>query len=192
VDNLMFFAGWDGIIRVIVIGILAYISLVLLLRVMGKRILSKMNAFDLVVTVAIGSMLANILLNQEIPLAEGVLGMGLLILLQFVISFLSVRIPKFASLIKAQPVLLYYQDRFLEENMRRERVLEAEILASVRAQGKTDIEQVLGVVLETDGSITVLSKDSNETLSALETVNRPDYLDNHLGKEKKVDEGRPE
>jgi uncharacterized membrane protein YcaP (DUF421 family) len=103
-----------------------------------------------------------------------------------------VRIPKFASLIKAQPVLLYYQDRFLEENMRRERVLEAEILASVRAQGKTDIEQVLGVVLETDGSITVLSKDSNETLSALETVNRPDYLDNHLGKEKKVDEGRPE
>jgi uncharacterized membrane protein YcaP (DUF421 family) len=192
VDNFMFFAGWDGIIRVIIVGILAYILLVLLLRVMGKRILSKMNAFDLVVTVAIGSMLANIVLNQEIPLAEGVLGMGLLILLQFVISFLSVRIPKFADLIKAQPVLLYYQDRFLEENMRRERVLEAEILASVRAQGKADMGQVLGVVLETDGSMTVLSKDSNETLSALETVSRPEYIDDHIGKEKEVDEGRPD
>jgi uncharacterized membrane protein YcaP (DUF421 family) len=186
----MFFEGWDGIIRVIIVGILAYISLVLLLRFMGKRILSKMNAFDLVVTVAIGSMLANILLNQEIPLAEGVLGMGLLILLQFVISYLSVRIPKFANLIKAQPVLLYYQDRFLEENLRRERVLEAEILASVRAHGKADMEQVLGVVLETDGSITVLPKDSSKTFSALETVSRPDYLDDQLGKEKKVDEGR--
>jgi uncharacterized membrane protein YcaP (DUF421 family) len=78
----VFFNDWEGIIRIFIIGILAYISLVLMLRLMGKRILSKMNAFDLVVTVAIGSMLANILLNQNIPLVEGVLGMGLLILLQ--------------------------------------------------------------------------------------------------------------
>jgi uncharacterized membrane protein YcaP (DUF421 family) len=172
----VFFNDWEGIIRILIIGILAYISLVLMLRLMGKRILSKMNAFDLVVTVAIGSMLANILLNQDIPLVEGVLGMGLLILLQFIIAWLSVRIPKFAHVIKAQPVLLYYQDQYLQANMKRERVLESEVQAAVRAQGKADMEDVLGVVLETDGSITVLSQDSQETLSALETVRRPDRL----------------
>jgi uncharacterized membrane protein YcaP (DUF421 family) len=62
----MFFDSWDGLLRVVVVGILAYTGLVLLLRISGKRTLSKMNAFDFVVTVALGSTLATILLSSDV------------------------------------------------------------------------------------------------------------------------------
>ena len=69
----MFFDSWAGLLRVLVVGTLAYAALVLLLRVTGKRTLSKMNAFDLIVTVALGSTLATVLLSKDVALAEGVL-----------------------------------------------------------------------------------------------------------------------
>jgi uncharacterized membrane protein YcaP (DUF421 family) len=68
----MFFDGWNGLLRTLIIGILAYIAIVVLLRVTGKRTLSKMNAFDFVVTVALGSTLVTVLLSQDVALAEGV------------------------------------------------------------------------------------------------------------------------
>lgn len=67
----MFFSSGTTLIRTLVVGVLAYISLVLLLRLSGRRTLSKMNAFDLVVAVAVGSTFATILLNRNVSLAEG-------------------------------------------------------------------------------------------------------------------------
>ena len=67
----MFFDDWNGLLRTLVVGILAYIAIVVLLRVTGKRTLSKMNAFDFIVTVALGSTLATVLLSQDVALAEG-------------------------------------------------------------------------------------------------------------------------
>jgi uncharacterized membrane protein YcaP (DUF421 family) len=87
----MFFDNWMGLGRVLVVGTLAYLALVLTLRVSGKRTLSKLNAFDLVVTVALGSTLATVLLTEDVALAEGILAFGLLALLKFVPAWLSVR-----------------------------------------------------------------------------------------------------
>ena len=101
----MFFDGWTGLLRVLVVGTLAYAALVLLLRATGKRALSKMNAFDLVVTVALGSTLATVLLSKDVALAEGVLAFALL-LLQFAITWLSVRSEGVQGLVKAEPRLL--------------------------------------------------------------------------------------
>ena len=52
---MFFFESWHGIFRVIVTGICAYVPLIVLLRISGKRTLSQMNAFDLIITVALGS-----------------------------------------------------------------------------------------------------------------------------------------
>ena len=72
----MLFDSWAGLGRVLLVGTLAYVALVLLLRISGKRTLSKLNAFDLVVTVALGSTLATVLLSKTVALAEGVLAIG--------------------------------------------------------------------------------------------------------------------
>ncbi len=109
----MFFDGWLGIGRVILVGVLAYLALIVLLRVSGKRTLSKMNAFDLVVTVALGSMLATVLLSSSVALLEGITAFALLILLQYVIAWLSVRSSAVSRLVKAEPALLAYNGRLL-------------------------------------------------------------------------------
>lgn len=90
---------------------------VLLLRVSRKRTLSKMNAFDIVVTVALRSTLATVLLSKMVALAEGVLAFAVLILLPFVETWVSVRSPMVRRLVKNEPRLLLYDGRFLQEAM---------------------------------------------------------------------------
>jgi uncharacterized membrane protein YcaP (DUF421 family) len=156
----MFFDSWAGLLRVVVVGSLAYVILVLLLRVTGKRTLSKMNAFDLVVTVALGSTLATVLLSKDVALVEGVVAFVLLVLLQYAITWLSVRSDRVRTLIKAEPCLLLRDGRFLPEAMRRERVTEDEVQAAARAQGIGSLQAVAAVVLEADGSFSVIRQDS--------------------------------
>lgn len=156
----------------LIVGTLAYLSLVLLLHVSGKRTLSKMNAFDLVVTVAIGSTLATVLLSKDVALADGVAAFTLLIGLQYVITWLSVRSRRVENLIKAEPSLLYFNGRFLEA-MKSERVTEAEVRAAVRSQGLSEMESVAAVVLETDGSLTVLRNQDDQVFTSLKGIKHP-------------------
>jgi uncharacterized membrane protein YcaP (DUF421 family) len=159
--DTVFFNGWAGIARVLVVGTLAYASLVLLLRISGKRTLSKMNAFDLVVTVALGSTLATVILSRGVALAEGIAAFGLLIGLQFAITWLSVRSAAVSRLVKAEPTLLLYQGRFLPDQLRRTRVLEPEVVSAVRQMGVANLAEVEAVVLETDGSFAVVRRTSS-------------------------------
>lgn len=145
-----------GVGRTVLVGTLAYVLLIVFLRISGKRTLSKMNAFDLVVTVAIGSTLATILLSKDVALAEGAAAFATLIGAQYLITFISVRSEWFRKLVKSEPTLLFHEGRFLTEKLRRERVTQAEVRAAVRAQGFTHMQSVGAVVLETDGSFTVL------------------------------------
>ena len=102
----MFFAGWEGLARTLIVGVLAYVALVAFLRLSGKRTLSKMNAFDLVVTVALGSTLATVLLNKGVALAEGALAFALLIGLQFAVTWSSVRARWVRQLVTGEPRML--------------------------------------------------------------------------------------
>jgi uncharacterized membrane protein YcaP (DUF421 family) len=169
----MFFQGWVGIFRTMIVGVSAYFALIILLRISGKRTLSKMNAFDLVITVALGSTLATILLSKDVPLAEGIAGFALLIFLQFVITWLSVRSKAVSRLVKAEPALLFYRGQMLWENMKIERVVENEISAALRTQGFSSYEKIEAVVLETDGSFTVIPQpQAGVKASALQHVSR--------------------
>ncbi len=151
----MFFANAQGISRVVVIGVLAYIALVLALRVTGKRTLSKLNAFDLIVTVALGSTLATVLLSKDVPLAEGITAFLVLILLQYAVTWTSVRSRHVRNWVKAEPRLLFRDGAYLEGAMREERVTHDEVLAAIRQQGHAETDAVHSVVLETDGSMSV-------------------------------------
>lgn len=166
----MFFDSWTGLLRVLVVGTLAYGALVLFLRVSGKRTLSKLNAFDLVVTVALGSTLATILLSKDVALAEGIMAFALLIGLQLVITWLSVRSSAVRALVKTEPTLLFHRGELLRGAMRRERVTEDEVVAAIRGQGIAALDEVEAVVLETDGSVSALKKAEGGPASALAGV----------------------
>ena len=153
----MLFDNWLGLIRVVLIGGSAYAALVLMLRVSGKRTLSKMNAFDLVVTVALGSAFATVLLDKAVPLAEGVLAFAVLIALQYAITALSVRSGWVRSLVKSEPTLLVSDGAYLDRAMSAERVTREEVEAALREQGLSRVETVACVVLETDGTLSVIA-----------------------------------
>lgn len=166
----MFFSSWDVIARTVIVGVLSYTSLIILLRVSGKRTLSKMNAFDLIVTVALGSTLATILLNKNVKYAEGITAMLVLIGMQYIVAWLSIRSKSVQNLVKASPELLYYHGRYLDKTMKKARVQTVEILQAARSSGIHSMEQVEAVVLETDGSMSVLKKSDNLERSTLRNV----------------------
>ena len=157
----MFFGTWYGIYRILIVGILAYISLVILLRVSGKRTLSKMNAFDLVVTVGIGSVLGIILLNKKVPLMEGITAYLVLIGMQYAVAWFSVRSHTIDQLVKSSPSLLYYRDQFVEERMKRERIAEMDVFQAVRDKGYGSLKDVNMVILEADGGFSVIGKSKD-------------------------------
>jgi uncharacterized membrane protein YcaP (DUF421 family) len=152
------YSGPDGLWRILIITLAAYAWLIFILRATGKRTLSKLNAFDLVVTVALGSTLASVMTSKSLPLVEGLLALTLLAGLQYVVAFLAVRSDRFGRLIKAEPTLLLRDGRPLEGAMRRERVKLDELRAAVRQAGAERLDAAEAVVLESDGSLTAILK----------------------------------
>ena len=114
----MFFNGWFTLLRTTVVGILAYAALVLFLRISGKRTLAKMNAFDLVVTVSLGSTLATIALSADVALVQGLLALALLITLQFAITWSGVRWGWVRRMISGEPSLLLLRGQYLRAALR--------------------------------------------------------------------------
>ncbi|GGD07760.1 DUF421 domain-containing protein [Halopseudomonas salina] len=158
----VFFDGWAGLARTLVVGVMAYVVLIVFLRISGKRTLSKMNAFDLIVTVALGSTLATVLLSKDVALAEGALAFAVLIGLQFIVTWSSVRARWVRRLVTGEPRLLYYQGRLLPQALLGARVTVDEIEAAVRSSGMANLAQAASVILETDGSFSVIKRQDGQ------------------------------
>jgi len=162
-SGTVIFDGWEPVARTLLLGTLGYVALVMLLRVSGKRTLSKMNAFDFVVTVALGSTLATVLVSEHVSLVQGLAALSLLVMLQLVNTVIAVRWPWYQRLLKAQPTLVFFKGRMLEDAMRAERVTRDEVLAAIRENGLARPEQVDAVVLETEGTLSVIQRNAGST-----------------------------
>jgi uncharacterized membrane protein YcaP (DUF421 family) len=154
----VFFHNWHDLLRILLVGLFAYPALIFMLRVTGKRTLSKMSAFDMIVTIALGSALSSTILDSSVSLAEGLAALSLLIALQVTVSWLSVRWKAVRELVHAEPTLLLHQGSFCWEAMREARVTEKEIRQALREQGVDGPEQASAVVLETNGKLSVVSR----------------------------------
>lgn len=170
----IFFDSWESIVRTFVVTILAYVAMIFMLRVSGKRTLSKMNAFDFIVTIALGSTLASVALNKNVALADGVLAFFILIFLQFLFTWLSVRIKPIKKLVTSKPTLLLYKGVLDSDILKQERITIEEIYMSARKKGITDLSQIDIIVLETTGDITVIPKigSGTETMNDVTNFNR--------------------
>lgn len=152
----MFFDGWYGLLRVVIVGVSAYLALVVMVRIAGKRSLAKMSAFDLVVTVALGSTLSSIILSRDVALLEGLLAMALLLGMQTLVAWLSSRYPAVNGLTKSTPAVLYADGSFDTRRMLAERITRDDVMGAVRGQGMQSLEGVARVVLEANGELSVV------------------------------------
>ena len=152
----MWFDDLGDVVRVVAVGVAAYVALVVVLRVSGKRTLAKLNAFDLVVTVAFGSVLATALLSRTASLAEVATAFVVLAAAQFVVAALAVRVRSAGRLVRAQPTALVVRGQVDRSRLVAERVSMADLRAALRQAGLASVEDALVVVLETDGSLSIV------------------------------------
>lgn len=166
----VWFDTWSDIWRVVLVGTAGYATLVVVLRVAGKRALAKLNAFDLVVTVAFGSTLATILLSSPVSWSEGAAALLTLAGLQFLVSVVASRVPRTRSGLTSEPTLLVRDGELVASALHRNRVAVSEVRQAVRSAGTADLSTVAAVVLETDGTLSVISASDRGDGWALDDV----------------------
>ena len=173
----MWFDSWGDIARVLLVGSAAYATLIVVLRLSGKRTLSQLNAFDFVVTVAIGSTLATILLSSDVSWSEGLAALALLVGLQFVVALVSSRWPRARSLVSTKPVVLVRDGELQHTAIARNRLTETEVEQAVRSSGSGDLATIAAVVLETNGTLSVIPREKYGDGSAMGTMRERDAAD---------------
>lgn len=164
----MFFGGWQELVRITIVGVLAYVAIVLFLRVAGKRALAKLSAYDLIVTIALGSTLATAILSPRMTLDRALLAFALLLGLQRLLAFLSMKSQAFYKLTNNNPSLIAYGGRYLDDAMRDANLTARDVEAAVRASGVASVGQVEAIVLETDGTLSVIPKLEGDLPASLD------------------------
>jgi uncharacterized membrane protein YcaP (DUF421 family) len=166
-DVTFFFGGWAPVLRIIVVGSLGYGVLLILQRISGKRTLGQMNAFDLLITVALGASFGRILTARDVALLEAVTAFALLIVLQLAVAVFRQRSRAAERVITASPTILFYRGNFHRMEMRKERVTEDELAAAVRQSGLGSFHDVHAILLEADGKLAVVAEAQAGNASAL-------------------------
>ncbi|RNE62202.1 DUF421 domain-containing protein [Cryobacterium tepidiphilum] len=166
----MWFDSWTDIGRILLVGASTYVVLIVVLRLSGKRTLSQLNAFDFIVTVALGSTLSSILLDSTISWSEGLTALGLLAALQFLVAWAASRRPWVRGLLTARPVLLFSDGSMHHDALRRQRLTESAVMQAIRGSGRGDLSLVGAVVLETNGTFSVIPGSDCGDRSALSGV----------------------
>lgn len=152
----MWFDSWSAVLRIALVGAASYVALVVLLRLGGKRVLAKLNAFDMVVTVALGSILASAVLSKDMSYVDALTGMVLLIGAQWLVTRLTTSLPGGRRFINAEPTLVLVNGRIIEAALSKARLTRGEVMQAVRSSGQGGFDAIAAVVLEPDGSLSVI------------------------------------
>lgn len=168
----MWFDSWSSVLRILLVGAATYVTLVALLRFGGKRVLAKLNAFDLVVTVALGSMLASAVLSKDVRFVDALTGLALLIGAQWLVARLTSWLPGGRLFVNAEPTLLVRDGQVIETALGRARLTRGEVLQAVRSSGQGGLDGVAAVVLEPDGTLSIVPASATGDEQALADVPR--------------------
>ena len=157
----MLLSNWETIWNTTIVGIITYLFLIIVLRVSGKRTLSQMNIYDFAVTVALGSILASTITSSDTSAMTGIFAFTLLVILQYIIAKLAVHFQPFNKLIKSEPTILFYKGRYDWENMKKQRITRDDLLQAVRQQQVSSTDDILAVIIEANGTLSVLKKSES-------------------------------
>jgi uncharacterized membrane protein YcaP (DUF421 family) len=147
----------DLAIRAVVLFCFVY----LLTRIIGRRELSSLEPFDLILLIVMGDAIQQGLTQDDYSVTGALIVVGTFAVLQVLISFLSYRFPKLRPALDGEPIVIVQDGKPLERNMNRERLTVEEVLVQARQQQLTSIEQIEWAVLETSGTISIIPKQKS-------------------------------
>src|SRR5919199_2221235 len=141
-------------------AIVTFFFIFLLTRVIGRRELSSLEPFDLILLIVLGDAVQQGLTQDDYSVTGAVIAVSTLALLQVFTSYLSYRFPRVRPVLEGEPTIIVQDGKPIERNLNRERLTVEEIAAEARQQQIASLDDVRWAVLETNGSISFLEKSS--------------------------------
>jgi len=141
-------------------ALVAYVFILFLMRVVGRRELSSMEPSDVILLVVIGDLVQNGVTQSDYSVTGIVLAAGTIGLLATLTAFVTFRWSRIRNVIEGEPVILVEDGRLIERNMKHERLTLDEVMEQARLQqGVESLHDVRWAVLETSGSISIVKKE---------------------------------
>jgi uncharacterized membrane protein YcaP (DUF421 family) len=134
-----------------------FLLILLLVRVVNRRELSKMEPYDLVLLIVLGDLVQQGITQNDYSVTGASIVIVTMTLLSMLTAYLGYRLPRFGRVLDGEPVILLENGRPLEKNLRRERISLGELAAEARQNDISDLGSVRYAVLETSGSISFLT-----------------------------------
>jgi uncharacterized membrane protein YcaP (DUF421 family) len=128
-------------------------------RVVGKRELSTLEPFDLILLVVIGDLVQQAVTQSDYSVTGAITVISTMALLTVVLSFVNFRFRRLRPMLEGEPVVLVEDGNVIDRNMRRERITREELEAEGRLQQVAGIEDMRWAVLETAGQISIIPRD---------------------------------
>lgn len=162
------YASSPIIIKAIITLVIIFTVIIIITRISGLRTFAKMSSFDFASTIAIGSILASIILNTGQSLLKGTIALAGIIAFQSLFSRLVRKNKFFRKLATNDPLLLMKDGTILHKNLRSANIGEGDLIAKLREANVLNYQEVKAVVLESTGDMSVLhtsdGTDLNENL----------------------------
>jgi len=145
-------------VDIVVRAVLAFAFVFFLTRVVGRRELSSLQPFDVIMLVMLGDLVQQGVTQNDFSVTGLVLAGGTIGIMTAVVSYFSFRFPRLRPILDGEPVVVIDDGKVIERNVRRERLTVGELAAAARGQGIPSLDQVRWGVLETSGSISFIPK----------------------------------
>lgn len=147
----------ETVIRIAVI----YLVILVGLRLLGKRELSQLTPLELVTLMLIPEIVSQSMIGEDFSITNGVIGITTVFSVVFLTSLLKQKVTAVERIIEGKATLLVARGKFIEENLNKERITPDEVFGEMHKSGLEHLKQVKWAILETDGKISIVPKDTN-------------------------------
>ena len=138
----------------------AYVAVFAFTRLLGRRELSQMQPFDLILLVVIGDLIQQGVTQNDLSVTGLLLVVATVGLLQVAASYLSFRFKRLRPLLEGEPVVIIENSAFIERNLKRERLTVDDVTEEMRLQSISSLAEVRWAVLETSGRMSFIKKEA--------------------------------
>jgi len=138
----------------------AYVAVFAFTRLLGRRELSQMQPFDLILLVVIGDLIQQGVTQNDLSVTGLLLVVATVGLLQVAASYLSFRFKRLRPLLEGEPVVIIENGAFIERNLKRERLTVDDVTEEMRLQSISSLAEVRWAVLETSGRMSFIKKEA--------------------------------
>lgn len=157
--------NYSELINVAQRSIVSFILLFIVAKIIGKKQVSELSLFDYVVSISIGNFAAEIAMNPDVQILNGVVGLIIFGIIAYLVSILSMKSIVLRRFFMGTPTIIMQDGKFIYKNFRKVKIDMNDFLESARGNGYFDISEIKYAIMEADGKISFMPKEEHKTVT---------------------------